>query len=33
MTYAQAEVKIAVGAPITGAFSAQLKNGVEQARR
>src|SRR5258708_35328829 len=32
--YAQAEVKLAVGGPITGgsaAFGAQLKNGVEQA--
>src|SRR5215472_15669671 len=33
-TYAQAQVKLAVGGPITGgsaAFGAQLKNGVEQA--
>ncbi len=33
-TYAQAEIKLAVGGPITGgsaAFGAQLKNGVEQA--
>src|SRR5258708_14253962 len=32
--YAQAEIKLAVGGPITGgsaAFGAQLKNGVEQA--
>src|SRR5215469_14146441 len=33
-TYAQAQIKLAVGGPITGgsaAFGAQLKNGVEQA--
>src|SRR5712691_2230587 len=33
-TYAQAEIKLAVGGPITGgsaAFGAQLKNGVDQA--